>query len=732
MGNIFKKAEGKRVKTPTVLQMEAVECGAASLCMIFAYYGLWLPLEKLRQECGVNRDGVSAANIVKAARRWGFNANGYRYPAEALRDAAFPLLIHWEFNHFVVLEGIKNDTVYLNDPAVGHRRIPFASFYGSYTGIALEITPGENFKPSGEKYSIYKEIAKRLKGEGLPTLFVMLICLFLIVPQLAQPVFTQVFLDDILSGRHKEWMTDVTLLMLVVFVIEALLVWLRCWCLTKWQTRITIAESSRFFWHLLRLPMDFFQQRFSSEVASRVGYVENVAGVLTGSAATAVLDFFIALFFLVLLLHYNVTLTIIGVGFSLISVLVLFAIRPHLLEMAMKVQQDAGKEYGVAMNGLQMMETLKANGTEDEFFAKWVGYRSRVLDGSQKMALYNMSVQMLPLLLGGINSALIMTVGGFSIMDGAMTAGIFVAFQGLMGNFQEPFNKLLGLADTLQNTEMQMKRLDDVMRYNRDSLNYPEQQPASIGRDRLWGEVELRSVDFGYSVLAKPLIDNFNLHLEPGAWVALVGGSGSGKSTIAKLITGIYKEWDGQVLFDGYAREQIPHEVLCNSLAAVDQDIFLLSGTIEENLTLFDSSIRRSDVIRAAKDACIHDDILRLDGGYEHLVGEGGFNFSGGQRQRLEIARALAINPSILVLDEATSALDPLTELEVMENIRRRGCACIVVAHRLSTIRDCDEIIVIDHGKAVERGRHEELLAKGGFYAALIADNEAAQGGAAL
>ena len=729
---IFKQAEGKRVKTPTVLQMEAVECGAASLCMIFAYYGLWLPLEKLRQECGVNRDGVSASNIVKAARRWGFNASGYRYPAEALREAHYPLLLHWEFNHFVVLEGIKGGTVYLNDPAVGHRRVDFADFCGSYTGVALEIIPGENFAPSGKKYSIYQEIVKRLRGEQLPALFIMLICLFLIVPQLAQPVFTQVFLDDILSGRHKEWMTDVTLLMLVVFVIEALLVWLRCWCLTKWQTRLTIAESSRFFWHLQRLPIDFFQQRFSSEVASRVSYVESVAEVLTGSAATAVLDFFIALFFLVLLLHYNVALTIIGVGFSLISVLVFVLVRPRLLEMAMKVQQDTGKEYGVAMNGLQMIETLKANGTEDEFFARWAGYRSRVLEGSQKMALYNMSVQLLPLLLGGVNSALIMTVGGFSIMDGVMTAGIFVAFQGLMGNFQQPFNKLLGLADTLQNTEMQMKRLDDVMRYQRDSLNYPERQPTSIGRDRLWGELELRDVNFGYSVLAKPLIENFNLHLQPGAWVALVGGSGSGKSTIAKLITGIYKEWNGQVLFDNFAREQIPHEVLCNSLAAVDQDIFLLAGTIEENLTLFDSSIRRSDVIRAAKDACIHDDILRLEGGYEHHVGEGGFNFSGGQRQRLEIARALAINPSILVLDEATSALDPLTELEVMENIRRRGCTCIVVAHRLSTIRDCDEIIVIDHGKAVERGRHAELLAQNGIYAGLIADNGDKQGGAAL
>lgn len=731
MMKIFKKAEGQRVKTPTILQMEASECGAASLGMVLAYYGLWLPLERLRQDCGVNRDGVSAGNIVKAARRYGCMAAGYKWPVDKLRGAEYPLLLHWEFNHFLVLEGIKGDTVYLNDPAVGHRRMPFEEFCGSYTGIALRIVPDDGFVPSGAKYNIVKEVVRKLSGEKLPTLFIMLVCLFLIVPQLAQPVFTQVFLDDILTGKHQDWLFSVTLLMLGVFVIQSLLVWLRCWCLTRWQARLALADASRFFWHLLRLPMEFFQQRFSSEVASRVAYTEAVAEVLTGSAATTALDFFVALFFLILLWHYNAALTVIGVGFSLISVLVFMAMRPRLLEMTMKLQQDMGKEYGVAMNGLQMIETLKANGNEDEFFAKWAGYRSKVLAGSQKMALYNMTVQMLPLLLGGINSALIMTVGGFSIMDGAMTAGIFVAFQGLMSNFQQPFSRLLGLADTLQNTEMQMKRLDDVLRYERDGLNYPVQEPASIGRSRLWGKVELRGIAFGYSALHEPLFADFNMTLEPGSWVALVGGSGSGKSTLAKLVTGIYQEWEGQVLFDDLPRQQIPHEVLCNSLASVDQDIFLLSGSIEENLTLFDGSIRRSDVIRAAKDACIHDDILKLEGGYDHKVAEGGFNFSGGQRQRLEIARALAANPSVLVLDEATSALDPLTEKDVMENIRRRGCTCIVVAHRLSTIRDCDEIIVIDHGQAVERGRHEELLRKNGAYARLIADNDALEGGAA-
>lgn len=723
-----KKFQSQRAKTPTLLQMEAVECGAASLGIILAYYGHWVPLEKLRQECGVNRDGVSAGNITKAARGRNCDAKGYKWPAEMLKGAEYPLLIHWEFNHFVVLEGIEKDKVYLNDPAVGHRVVLFEDFLSSYTGIALEIRPNEQFVKTGGKYNIVSIITKKLIADKWSTIFVLIVCACLVVPGLASPVFGQIFLDDILTGKHKDWMFNLILAIIGTFVVESILIWLRVWCLTKWQTKLTLTDSSRFFWHVLHLPMEFFQQRFGAEVASRVAFNESVASVLTGSAATAILDFLIALFYLLLLFQYNVTLTLIGLAFSSVGMVLLLCIRSRLLEMSMKVQQDAGKEYGVTMNGLLMIETLKANGNEEEFFAKWAGYRTKVLAGSQKITLYNTSVQMLPLLLGGINTALIMTVGGFAIMDGLMTAGIFMAFQNLMGNFQTPFNNLLNLADTLQSTEMQMKRLDDVMRYGKDSLNYPEVPPPSIGRGRLYGEVSLKSLRFGYSPLHTPLFEDFNLQLEPGSWVALVGGSGSGKSTLAKIITGIYRQWSGEVLFDGIQREQIPHEVICNSVASVDQDIFLLSGTVEENITLFDKSIRHSDVVRAAQDACIHDDILKLDGGYESQVGEGGFNFSGGQRQRLEIARALAINPSVLVLDEATSALDPLTEQKVMENIRRRGCSCIIVAHRLSTIRDCDEIIVIDHGRIVERGIHREMIDAAGPYQKLVSDQGASIG----
>ena len=398
----------------------------------------------------------------------------------------------------------------------------------------------------------------------------------------------------------------------------------------------------------------------------------------------------------------------------------------------MRVQQDAGKEYGAAMNGLMMIESIKANGNEADFFTKWSGYRAKVLAGSQEAALLSQTTTMLPLLFSGVNSALIMTVGGFSIMDGLMTAGIFMAFQSLMGSFQAPVGNLLGLAQTLQSTEMQMQRLDDVRRYEVDSLNYPGELP-DIGKARLDGKLELKDISFGYSPLEAPLLEHFSLTLEPGRWVAIVGASGSGKSTLAKLVTGLYEEWSGEVAFDGIPRRQVPREVITNSLTSVDQDIFQLSGTIKDNITLFDTSIRRAEVIEAAKDACIHEDIMRLEGGYEALVAEGGLNFSGGQRQRLEIARALAMRPSILVLDEATSALDPLTEEQILMNIRRRGCSCLVVAHRLSTIRDCDEIIMLDHGKVAERGTHREMIQHDGPYRRLIEERAAKkEEGAAL
>ena len=726
--------DANRVKVPTVLQMEATECGAAALAMVLAHYGLWIPLEKLRAECGVNRDGSKASCVIRAARNRKCEADGYRWAVDDLLKLVpqniFPLIIHWEFNHFVVLEGIKNGRAYLNDPAMGRRTVPLEEFRTSYTGVSLYIRPDKDFKKEGHRYNVFKDMTKKLLEDRWAALFIFLLELCAIIPGLASPVMNQIFLDDILTRKHADWMTNFCLAMTLSFIISGIMTWLRAVVLTQWQRKLTLADSSSYFWHLLKLPMQFFHQRYAAEVAGRVGFNESIAGVLSGPAATAVLDLFVAIFYLLLLLQYNVTLTLIGILFTSVEIVLFFAMRRHLTDLNMRIQQDAGKAYGVAMNGLRMIETIKANGDESDFFSKWAGYQTKVLTASQETTLWAMSVKMLPTLLSGINGALIMTIGGFSIMEGAMTAGMFMAFRHLMGSFEAPVNALVGLGSTLQTTEMQMQRLNDVRRYEVDSLNFPpeeEEAKKTFPGERLSGELTLEEVSFGYSPLEPPLLEHFNLHAAPGNWVAVVGASGSGKSTLAKIVTGLYEEWQGTLSFDGVPRRQVPRQVIQSSLAAVDQDIFLITGTVAENIALFDTTVRRSDIIAAAKDACIHEDIMKLDGGYEAQVSEGGMNFSGGQRQRLEIARALAVNPSILVLDEATSALDPITEKQVLENIRHRGCTCLIVAHRLSTIRDCDEIIVLSRGKIVERGTHREMIGHDGPYLQLITEQEQAE-----
>ena len=722
----------ERVKVPTVLQMEATECGAASLAMILAYYGRWLPLEFLRQECGVTRDGSNADNLLKAARRQGCVAKAFAGRSEVLRKKEFPLILFWEFNHFLVLEGFQGDTVFLNDPAMGRRTVTWDEFLTSYTGVYMKITPSENFKPEGEPYSIVKTVAAKLREDKWALIFLMVLGLCMIIPGLAIPVMGQIFIDDVFSLKHADWIVKLLNAMFGTMILLGIMTAMRAAVLTYWQKKLTIADSSGFFWHVLRMPVAFFQQRYAADIASRIQFNESTAEVLSNQAATALLDLLVALFYLLLLFQYSVPLTLIGVSISVVDIFVFLYMRRRQTDLIMRIQQDASKAYGVLMSGLMMVESIKANGSEGDLFAKWAGYAAKASVATQEMKLWTMKVKLLPLLLGGLNSALIMTVGGFSIMEGIMTAGIYMAFNNLIAKFHEPVQKLLSLGNVLQNTEMQMRRLDDVRRYKTDSLNYPdENQTVSFTGNRLSGELTLKDVSFGYSPLDPPLIEHFDLHLEPGRWAAVVGSSGSGKSTLAKLVAGLYEEWSGEILFDGVKRREIPRPVIVNSLATVDQDVFQISGTVRQNISMFDKSVPSTDIVQAAQDACIHDDIIQLQGGYDAEVSEGGLNFSGGQRQRLEIARALAFNPSLLILDEATSAIDPMTEQKCLENIRRRGCTCLIVAHRLSTIREADEIIVLERGKVAERGTHRELISHDGPYRRLIEERDQQEADAA-
>jgi NHLM bacteriocin system ABC transporter peptidase/ATP-binding protein len=710
----------RRVATPTVLQMEAVECGAASLAMILAYHGLFIPLEELRLTCGVSRDGSKASNLVRAARKYGLISRGYKKEPAELRGLPVPAIVHWNFNHFMVFEGFKNGKAYLNDPSSGPTVVPIAEFDEAFTGVVLLFEPGPNFVRGGEASGLLKPLGRRLSGSGAAVAFAILGGLALIVPGLVSPSFQKVFIDDVLVKGLSEWVKPLLLIMGATAAITAALNFMQQHYLLRFEGKLALGTSSKFVWHVLRLPVTFFTQRYAGDIASRVPSNDRVARLLSGELATTALNILMLALYAVLLVKYDITLTLIAIAIASLNLAALRYVSRKRVDLNQRLQSDRGRMMSTAMGGLQSIETLKAGGSESDLFSRWAGYQAKVVNATQELQLTTMVLSSVPPLLLGINGALIIGLGGLRVMDGRLTMGMLIAFQTLMQSFLGPVNKMVDLGSTLQDVKGDMARLDDVLRAKRDPVvDAPVPPDGDIVK--LDGMLEMRGVSFGYSPLDPPLIENFSLTVAPGSRVALVGGSGSGKTTVAKLVAGLYQPRDGTILFDGKPREEWPRSVFTGSLAVVDQDIAMFEASIRENLTLWDATVPESDVVRAARDACIHDDLSARAGGYNAPMEEGGRNFSGGQRQRLEIARALVGNPSILVLDEATSALDPTTEKEIDDNLRRRGCTCLIVAHRLSTIRDCDEIIVMDRGRIVQRGTHTELAVVPGPYKNLIA-----------
>lgn len=712
----------RRVKTPTVLQMEAVECGAASLSIVLSYYKSFIPLEELRISCGVSRDGSKANNILKAARQYGMEAKGYRKNPEDLRNMPWPVIIHWNFNHFLVLEGIQKDRVFLNDPVTGPREITFEELDQSFTGVVLTMKPAEGYVPQGKTSSLLSSLSSRIQGSEKALVYAIIAGLFLVLPGMVIPVFSKIFIDQVLLGHLDNWLFPLLVGMGITALLRALLIWLQRYYLLRLEMKLALSSSSRFFWHVLRLPIEFFSQRHSGDIASRVAINDRVAQLLSGQLAVAALNCVMILFYLLLMLQYSVLLTVVTVGVSLLNVIFMQFITRKRNDQNLRLLQESGKMQGVSMNGLQVIETLKSNSSESDFFVKWSGYQAKLLQSNQQFGVSNQFLMSVPTLLTSLGAVAVLFFGGFQVMDGALTIGSLVAFQSLAASFSQPVNEMVMLAGTIQEAGGSMKRLDDVLQYPVDRQIQSDLDEADEQKDsaKLSGQVQISNLTYGYSKLEAPLIDQFNLSIQPGMKVALVGGSGSGKSTIAKLIAGIYEPWEGEIQFDDLRRDEISRHRMGNSLAVVDQEIVLLEGTIKENITFWDATIPETDVVRAAKDAVIHDHIAERSGGYDHMISENGGNFSGGQRQRLEIARALSGNPSILILDEATSALDPATEKLVDDSLRRRGLTCITVAHRLSTIRDADEIIVLERGKIIERGTHTFLMEQNGYYTRLI------------
>ena len=702
-------------KGPVVVQRETVECGAACLSMILAYYGKWLSLEQLRTDCGVSRDGSNARCIVQAARRHGLDAHGYRADISHLEHMA-PAIIHWNYNHFVVFKGFDGGLAYINDPGIGSIAVSMEDFNRSYTGVAITASPTDQFKPQGHQTSILHYVRENIRGVSDAFIFTLIMGILTAFAGMLYPLFSQVFMDDIITGKNEEWTVPFFVGMGALVVFHFLLAFLDNVYGRRFSGSMSLKGNTRFLWHALNLPMEFFAQRYVGDIVQRQSLNETITTTLVRILAPYAINILLLIVYVVVMARYSFLLTLMGLMSVALNIYVVRKESELRNNLSRAMEQTEGKFYGITMSCVDNIESIKAAGAERRFFDFWAGYFAR--RNNQEVAFEARSFS--PYVFGHVANALVLILGAALILYGDFSIGMLMAFQGFMTEFMRPAMGLMQGSTTVIELRSQMERIDDVIAYPTEkwSDDANEAHGAKMG-----GMFEMKNVTFGYSPTSEPLIKDFSMKLEPGKSVALVGTSGCGKSTIAKLVAGLYEPWSGDILFDGRKRSEISHEEYVNSVAVIDQNVVLFDDTISENLKMWDHSIEDFTMTMACIDSGIRNDIISRPRGFNTKLVKGGGNFSGGQRQRMEIATALAREPILLVMDEATSALDTVTEREVMQNIRQCGASLIVIAHRLSTVRDCDEIIVMDHGQIAERGTHDELMSRDGIYKKLMTND---------
>ncbi len=700
--------------------MEVTECGAVCLSIILSYYKKYIPIEELRIACNINRDGSNAQNISIAAESYGLECEGYSLDTHELNEVSLPAIIHWNLEHFVVLEGFGKDCIYINDPATGPRSLSIEEFDRSFTGITLCFEKSPSFTPSGTPPNITLPILERIKLIKSSLIFASITSLCLILPGLALPAVSQVFVDQIIINKNFGWSLGIFLSLLLIFSIEWILCWLERFVLFRSYIKMSIVSSCKTLWHLLRLPFSFYTQRLPGEIAYRIGANDTISGVISMELIPIGISAFLIVFYAFAMLYYDVIIALIAFMTIGLNFLLLRSVYRSKNDAYARFQADSGKSTSYSLGILENIENIKEMGMEYKCFPNWAGYYTKKLNSTLSIGKKDAILGTLPVVFEVLAILAVLGVGGWRVINGSITIGMLIALQILMRNLLRPLMNFVHLSSNIQFIKVDLGRIFDILKYNIDPQFSKEVIRDELTEKKLEGYLEFDNVSFSYGSATEDVLKNIHLEVSPGKSVALVGKTGSGKSTIAKLISGLYSPREGVVLFDHKPFEKIPNLTLRSSLSVVEQKPFLFQGTVKENLTFLDNTIPQKDIIQAAKDACIHELIIGRKEGYESQIEQDGANLSGGERQCFEIARALVKNPNFIVLDEATSSLDSSNEYEIIKNIRRRGVALIMIAHRLSTIKACDEIIVLDKGEIIAKGTHDELIQSCDLYLNMI------------